>query len=291
MKNTKHILFVVAALGVLSCNLNDSSKIDYENAIETKSNGLSIDEVFISLEDQQPGENTFIYGQTFYTNFKGLNGFVFENGDFFPELDVYVVSKAGDTVMQSDRLFGGYGQPKDVPALNGSLILANPILSGEKYTAHYRLSDVKGGGEFFSKMEFELIKDPNISVVENGLTAKEVYLFDRMANRVISDGMVIAGRSLSLDFQFLADYQMPNGTIDLGMETSVVDSDGNIIVRNPDALKNTSYKKLEPGQAVQSTLTLSEGRFNNPLKWIVRIWDKNGSGEIEAAAEITVTSE
>lgn len=280
-------IFVITVLGFLmACNGSDESK-RVDNRLDTSANGIEIDTVFVSTESPQPAENTFVYGQTFYTNFKGIKGFNIENGDYFPEMEVYVLSQAKDTILQVGNLLGGLGQPQDVPILNGSLILGNPILSGAEYTVNYKLYDTKGDGAFYSTMDFKLIRDPHIKVVEQGLSAKELYLFNQSAGTVITDGVAPLNTELSMDFQLLKGFKVSNNKLQLGMEIHVTDASGTEITKVKDALANTSYDVFHEDDVVQATLRLSKGRFVDPVTWQVRLWDKNSEAEMTATATLT----
>ena len=289
MKKTFNALLILAitALGSqMACNRKSGQRPAVENYLITKPDGLEIDTVFVSTESMQPAENTFVYGQTYYTNFKGITGFKIEEGDYFPEMEVYLLSKFGDTVLQHRNLLGGLGQPQDVPILNGSLILANPILSGTEYTAKYKLYDTKGKGAFYSEMDFRLIRDPHIQVEENGLEVKEIYMFNTMKGQVITDGMVPFDTNISMDFQLLEGFKTRNNTIALGMEIHVTDASGTEVTNVKDALANKSYDQFQENEVIQATLRLTKGRLKNPLVWEVRLWDKHSGAEMTAKATL-----
>lgn len=282
-------LLAIIALGLLAaCNSKPEQRKQVDNDIRTKPAGLEIDTVFVSTESDQPAENTFVYGQSYYTNFKGISGFTIEDGDYFPDMEVFVLSKSGDTVLQAKNLLGGLGQPQDVPVLNGSLILANPILSGSEYTANYKLYDTKSDAAFYSNMDFKLIRDPFIEIEENGLTAKEVYLFNRTKGAVITDGKVFFNTDLSMDFQMLEGFSTKNDKFELGMAILVTDANGTEITKVKDALAGNSYDRLRPEEVVQSTLKFSKGNIKSPVSWQVRLWDKNSDAELTATAKVSI---
>ncbi|MFS4416600.1 hypothetical protein [Maribacter sp. 2307ULW6-5] len=269
-----------------ACKGNNEAPVNVEHTISTRSAGLEVARVFVGADEIQPAENTFVYGQTFYTNFEDMDGWVIEDGDFFPELEVHVVSQQGDTLLVNKNLFGGYGQPQDVPVLHGSLTLAYPFLSNEDYTVHYKLYDAKGGAAFYTEMELSLVPDPRIEIVEDGLTAQEVYLFHERDGKVIGDGNLPVGPPLSMDFQMLEGFTPKGGKMELGMAILVTDASGHKVADVKDALANTSYDLLGPKEVVKSTLTLSKGRIKNPLQWQVRLWDKISGAELTATATV-----
>lgn len=287
MKTTFKALTIIILGFLVACNTKTSEKPHVANTLTTRAEGLAVDTVFVSTEAVQPGENTFFYGQTFYTNFKDISGFKIVNGDYFPELEVVVVSKAGTVLLENKNLFGGLGQPQDVSTLHGLLILANPIFSGDTYTARYKLYDTKGDAAYFSEMDFKVIQDPHIEIEENGLKVREVYLFNKFKDMVFTDGIVGFDESISLDFQLLEGYKIKNNKIELGMEIHVTDAAGVEITKSKDALENHSYDVIRDEDVIQSTLILTKGRLKNPITWQVRLWDKNSDAELTATATIT----
>lgn len=288
MKKHYKLPNIIALALLAACNSRPEQRKQVDNDIRTKAAGLEIDTVFVSTESDQPAENTFVYGQTYYTNFKGISGFTIEDGDYFPDMEVFVLSKSGDTVLQARNLLGGLGQPQDVPVLNGSLILANPILSGSEYTANYKLYDTKSDAAFYSTMDFKVIRDPFIEIEENGLTAKEVYLFNRTKGAVITDGTVFFNTDLSMDFQMLEGFSTKNDKFELGMAILVTDANGTEITKVKDALAGNSYDRLRPEEVVQSTLKFSKGNIKSPVSWQVRLWDKNSEASLTATAKVSI---
>lgn len=288
MKKKYNILAITAIGLLMACNSRSDTVKAVDNHLDTTPDGLKIDTVFVSTEEVQPAENTFVYGQTFYTNFKGIDGFTIEDDDYFPEMEVYVLSKAKDTVLQVRNLLGGLGQPQDIPILNGSLILANPILSGTDYKVKYKLYDTKGNGAFYSEMDFRLIRDPHIQVEEKGLKAKEIYLFNQDKGLVMTNGAAAVETNMSMDFQLLEGYEKKDGKIALGMEIQVTDATGTKITQVKDALVNTSYDFIRDADVVQSSLRLTKGGLKNPITWQVRLWDKNSTAEMTATATLDI---
>ncbi|QLG46003.1 hypothetical protein [Costertonia aggregata] len=285
-KYLKYAFTIAAPLVFNSCNLGGS----IADGISVKEEGVSVDKVYVSDGKDELKTRTFTYGQNIYTNFEGVEGFNFENNKYYPQMSVYIVSKEGDTVMKQDKLYNdnaGFG--KEINVLEGRLILANPIHSGKEYTVHYTITDQKGDGRLYSEMDFNLIKDDNIQVEKNGLDFQEAYIMSQKTGEVITNAEIGFDQLLLMDFQGLNGYQLKNGMVSLGLYVKMTDSSGNVVVENKDAFSGRgTMDENTVKQGIASTMKLSRGKLDNPVKWEMRIWDKNSDAELKAVAELTV---
>jgi len=132
MKIIKPFIALTIISLVTACNFNKSVSADLMTGMKTIGDGLSADDVYISLNSEKVTDNVFVYGQEIYSNFKGIDGFVLENGKIYPEMSVVVVSKKGDTVLQNKNLLNGKAINGSIADLNANIILAAPIHSGEE---------------------------------------------------------------------------------------------------------------------------------------------------------------
>lgn len=288
MKKNKRIL----TIGILSlftaCNFSKSVSKDLMTGLSTEGDGLSAGEVYISDETEKLTDNTFIYGQEIFTNFTNMDGFVVENGNIYPEMQVVLLSKAGDTILQNRNLLGGKALLAATATLNGNVILANPIHSGSEYILKYNIRDTKGDGAFSSELELELTKDPAIKIFEKGLTLKEAYIFDTAKRTVVTSGKIDFENKMLLDIQGLKGYALADENASLGMSVLVTDAKGKILLDFPDLLKNQALTIAQIQQGLGSTLKINKGEVANPINWQIKIWDKTGNSELLVKAKIEV---
>lgn len=288
MKNKYIILWSICLSLLTGCNFRKSVSTDMITGLSTKGDGLSADEVYISNGTDRLTENTFLYGQEIYTFFTNLEGFVAENGTIYPEMEVLVLSKAGDTVLNHRNLLGAKGFASKAADLNGNVILAAPIYSGAEYTVKYKVIDTKGSGVFYSEFDLELKPDPLIKRMENGLTIKEAYIYDKKTGTVVTDGKIGFGENVLLDVKGLSGYSLVDGKPNLEMSVLVTDATGKVFLDLPHLLKDMviSTKDIENG--LGSTLIMNKGVLENPVSWKLRIWDKNNGAEVNVLAKIKV---
>lgn len=284
MKKT-YIALLGSILILASCKMQHKSEL--EHRLITLEEGLSAGQVYVYSDTKALAVNTFQYGQWFDVRFANVSGFTLEQGDMFPDLDITVFNTSGEIILKQESLLGGLSQPEDA-VLYGTLTLANPILSGQSYKAVYRLYDTKSDHELQTEMDFELLPDSQITVTPDGLMAKEVYLFNSDTNSVLFGSNTPKASNISMDFQLLEGYQKKNGRIQLGMYTQLVDSRGRVLTENKDALPNFNVEGITNDQVLKATLSLNNGRFNSPLRWTVRLWDKNSAAAITATATLNI---
>ncbi|MEO1010606.1 MAG: hypothetical protein AAFX53_04820 [Bacteroidota bacterium] len=290
MKIENRIL-VIAAFGVflLSCKLDKVSMEAYSKGIEISANGIKAEQVYVTDGDKGIKSRQFKYAQKIFTNFEGISGFTVHEGKYYPEMEVLVVSKRGDTVFRQKNLF-----PKDTSfevaqtALHGHLILANPMRSGEEYTAHYTLYDTKGKGSLNSAMDFVIVRDDHILVTPNGLDFNEAYLFSKTTEKALAEGKLYFDEESWMDFQGLRGYRIREGRASLGLSVLVTDDNGRAIVRQKDIFEGQTLDVQQLKAGVASTLHIGKGSLANPVRWKVRIWDKNSAAELNAEAILEV---
>ncbi|KPM32534.1 Hypothetical protein I595_952 [Croceitalea dokdonensis DOKDO 023] len=284
MKKT-YIALLGSILILASCKMQHKSELEHQ--LITLEDGLSAGQVYVHSDIKALAVNTFQYGQWFDVRFANVSGFTLEQGDMFPDLDITVFNTSGEIILKQESLLGGLSQPEDA-VLYGTLTLANPILSGQSYKAVYRLYDTKSDHELQTEMDFELLPDSQITITPDGLMAKEVYLFNSDTNSVLFGSNTPKASNISMDFQLLEGYQKKNGRIQLGMYTQLVDSRGRVLTENKDALPNFNVEGITNDQVLKATLSLNNGRFNSPLRWTVRLWDKNSAAAITATATLNI---
>ncbi len=272
-----------------SCNFSASYNKDFTTGITSKGNGLSAESVYLSDGEEGMKKRDFTYGEVVYTNFESMEGFEIEGGKFFPQMSVAIVTKGGDTIMQSKKLFAdGTGFDAGLTTLNGNVKMADPIVSDGAYSLHYKVWDTKGDGVFASEMDFKVKKDPLITSKKKGLDFTEIYIIADMEKRVVTDGVVHFNESLLFNFQDLSGYTKKNGAIEVKMDIKVTDDSGTVLLDMKDAFKQPIRNEALLKQGLSATLTLTKGKLENPITWQVHVQDKNSDASFEAAAELTV---
>ncbi|MDO6490518.1 MULTISPECIES: hypothetical protein [unclassified Cellulophaga] len=287
MKNYALQLVAVCSIIIItSCNFNKDSNIGLTN----KNEGLSASRVAVTVDDEPLEEPILVYGKTLVTTFKEIEGFTEENGKYYPNLAVAVVSKKGDTVLKYPSLLQNskIGLNTDMKDLVGRISFANPILSSNSYDVIYTLTDLKGNGVLTSSMEIELVKDPDISINADKLSYKECYLFSTERKSVITNRKVGFNDKMLFIFEGLKGFTIKDGTIEIGMTMLVKDDDERIILDQTDLFLNQKLAPELVEQSIQASLITTKGAISNPVKWQVKIWDKNSDAEFTAETFLEV---
>lgn len=286
----KSVLLLVLFLVLFSCQMNVSTSKDGSKGITISENGLSASRVYLADSREETDNRTFFYGQKIYTNFIDTDGFIEENGLIFPQMDMFVFSKKGDTVLKRYDLFGADFKGLDVTdsSLNGHMILARPIHSGNTYTLSCQVRDTRGEASMTTRMNFELVPNSQIKVVTNGLTYSEAYIYSDDRDEILHDGEFNFFENLRFDIQDLDGYVKKDQKINLGMSVRVIDNDNNQILNMADVFQDPIMNEVLLKQGVAATLIVKEGQIANPLKWQIRIWDKNSEAKLKAEAKINV---
>ncbi|WP_405269303.1 hypothetical protein [Cellulophaga sp. Ld12] len=290
MNSFKKTLFVCGIFATLtSCNFNKSVRKDFVTGITTKGDGLSAEKVYVTINDEKVSDNEFFYGQNIYTIFENMSGFMVENNRYHPQMEVVLISKAGDTIMHEANLFQqnpGFGA--EMKTLQGNMLLARPIYSSADYTLHYKISDEHGEGVFNSTLQFDLLHDPAIKVNKKGLDYKEGYLLSLTKNAVITDSKVAFEELILMDFQDVSGYTRVDGAVALGLKIKVTDANDTMILNMEDVFGESTLSEEQIKSGLGAQLKITKGALKNPVTFKVTIWDKNSNARLEAETELIV---
>lgn len=272
-----------------ACKFDKSVSKDFNTSISTRGAGLSVEEVYLTTDSERLDDNVFIYGQKIYTNFENMDGFTIVDGMYYTNMGVKVTAVDGEVVLQNDNLLDvSKGLDAALKTLYGELILAQPMHSGEKYTAEYYIADARGTGTFTSKMDFEILPNPDVKVEENGLKVQEIYIFNSDHKSVITDSKIKFGDNLQFQFEGLKGYTLVEGFAALGLSIKVVDAKGKQILYNKNVFGDTLVTEPQIAQGLGGTLVFSKGNLSNPITWEVEIWDLNNEARIKGSTRLTV---
>ncbi len=281
---------MVLSLSAFSCHFASSVEKDLATGLKTRGAGLSCEKVYLSDGEKVLKRHTFIYGETIFVNFDGLEGFERINEGAFPNMQLVIVSEKGDTVLYFNDMYNEYsnGIAKDPLDLYGEVTVADPIHSGENYTLYIHVRDKMGTGSFRAILEFDVIPDERIIITGNQVTSREIYLFSEQRGRAITDGKAAFNENIYMLFEGLNGFQVEDGKVYLGLSLEVKDATGNLILDEPDLLaaEGMSYEMLH--EQLAPNFILSGSQVDNPISCRVRVWDKKGTAWINAFTELTV---
>ena len=251
---------------------------------------LSCEEVYLSDEEKIIERNSFIYGETFYVNFAGMDGFKRKGESAFPEMQLLIVSEQGDTVLHLDDLYARYAEGIELSPLDlhTEVTVANPVHSRGNYTLHANIRDKRGSGTMSSTLEFSVVRDERIKTSGNKFTSMEIYLFSQKRGLTITNGQAKFNENIYLLFEGLEGFSMEDGQVFLGLSIAVKDADGNVILDEADLFGDAVLSYDDAHTQLSPNFILRGTYVANPVSFSVRIWDKRSSAWISASTELFV---
>jgi hypothetical protein len=282
------LLFLIALAG---CQFSKSVKKDLVSGLLTIGDGLSCDNVYLSVNNEKTGRNTFIYGEEFLVNFNNIEGFKKENENVFPGMQIIVISRTGDTVLQSNDLYGDYlnGLKLSPLLLTADISIASPMKSKGDYTVHVKIWDRKGNGTFTAKMDFKVVSNEKIVTEVKNVSYNEIYLYSKEREKVIPDNKIRFNENTYLIFEGLSGFKEENGIVYPGLSLKATDNEGNIILDYNDLFADYTESGLAVSDfrtQVLSHFKLTGSEFKNPLHCELTIWDKRSNARITSKADL-----
>lgn len=286
----RNLALVTVLLTFSSCNFAQSVEKDLQSGLITRGDGLSCDDVYLSDGENIIKRNTFIYGETFYVNFDGMEGFVREGESVFPDMQLTIVSEQGDTALHLDDLYAAYEEGIDLSPLQlySEVTVANPVQSGVPYTLYVDIRDKNGKGSFAATLDFTVHRDEKIQLQSEHLKSREIYLFSQQRGLTITNGRAGFDENIYLLFEGLEGFTLDGGQVRLGLSMVVKDADGNVILDEADLFGDSPLNYEDVHLQVASNFILTGSQIANPVTVTVRIWDKGSSAWINASTDIII---
>lgn len=238
----KKLFLVSLVLAVTySCNYSKSFNKDFTTGMSVVGDGISCNDVTISVGEKAVGKPVFNFGDKLTFTFSGLEGFEVQGGKFFPGLEMTIKDLEGNVVSKLDDLFadlkgGASENSKDVKA---SLDLLNPIYSGQKFKLEVLIWDKKGKGKLTANLTFEILGNEAVEVSGGeGFSYNEVYLFSENNQAVISNNIITSDDKISLMVDGLTGLEETEGMVFPIVVFTVADSEGNLVFASENMFPN-----------------------------------------------------
>ncbi len=285
----KFKLFLVAAVafGLSSCGFNQSAKIDLTTGLSSKGNGLASSDVYLSIDDKKISRTTFTYGEVFYVNFRNVSGFVKENGNVFPGMEILILGKSGDTAMYYKDMYADKTNGVDVYPLYlyTNITVAKPMNSDKAYKLYVNIWDKKGTGTFKAEMDFNVIANENFKIEKSKqVSVNDIYLFGE--KRAILDKDIKLNEKYYIFFEGLKGFKDDAGKVSVGMSVNATDKTGYVLVNAPDLFGDEEFDMTALEEQISANITFTETKFTNPVTCEVVIWDKKSDAKIKALIDL-----
>ena len=286
----RYLLVASLLLAVFSCSFAQFVKKDLKTGLTSRGEGISCDQVYLSDGEQIIRWNTFVYGETYYVNFDGIDGLKRENGRAFPDMQLLIVGENGDTAVHYTDMYADYeeGFENDPLELYAEVTVADPMHSGHNYTLYLTISDKRGNGTLESSLDFSIVRDDRIEVEGEKLGYREIYLFSMDSGLTILDGKVSFNETIYFLFEGLDGFSVRDEQVELGLSMLIRDGGGSVILEEADLFEDGIQKYEDVHMQVASRLILTGEEIANPVHYEVRIWDKRSSGWIRASTKLLV---
>lgn len=286
-----NILIAITLLFILSsCDFRKSVKTDLMTGLTTVGNGLSCDDVYLSVDSTTISRKTFTYGEKIFLNFNNISGFKKVGEASFPGMQLTVTDKNNDTVMNYNDLYANNKEGFSVPnlLLRTYIIIANPIHSNNDYTLHVNIWDKKGEGTFKAKMNFNVVPDNNIQVEKEKITYQEIYLFSEESKSIITDGNAKLNEKIDIVIDDLDGFTTQEGKVTIEMNMTATDASGKLIVDEKDMLGDESYDASKIKPQFYGNFIFMNPQIKSPVTCVLEVADKNGPGKLKVTAKLNL---
>jgi hypothetical protein len=283
-------LFLILLTG---CHFSKSVNKDLMTGLLTNGNGLSCEDVFLSVNNENINRSTFVYGEKFVLNFSNIEGFVKENDFVFPGMKLDVTSNKGDTVLQAEDLYSDYvnGIKISPLLLTSDITVASPMDPEGEYTLHLKIWDKKGTGTFTASLGFKVTANEKIQVQSVNVKYNLIYLFSKERGIVLPYNKMRLNEKTYFIFDGLSGFKVENDLVYPGFSFKAKDGNGEVIEDNEDLFSEYSEKGLSVSDfntRVTAYFVLSEKVYKNPVHCELVIWDKKSDARIMASADLVI---
>jgi hypothetical protein len=295
IQKTLPILLVLLVLA--SCQSGQSSSGSGKvPGLITKGNGLSCDDIYITIDGHKVGRNSFVYGETVEVEFNNIDGFNLLNDAAFAGMKITITDKKGKIVLSNNDLFEDKtaGVKEKPLKLIAFFTTASPISSNQSYTAKIHIWDKKGKGTFDATLPFTVKANPSLHHQTSGVSFDEVYLFDQDNQLVFSGDSILPERKIFLFYEGLKGFKSEDGMSHIGVSMYAKDAAGRMFIEEADLSGDTPIKsdvlaaQLAPNFIFNN---VGGGNLKNPVKLEVVIWDKLGTAKIKTTIDLQVRTD
>lgn len=287
---TNILLFVMLFLFLYSCDFSKSVNKDLITGLTTKGNGLSCENVYLSVGEEKINRKTFTYGEKIIWNFNGIEGFN-KTGNFcFPGMQMIVTDSKKDTIMNYSDLYADNEAGFDLSPLllTCQLTMFNKIHSNNSYSIYIKIWDKKGEGTFTATMDFEIAPDKAIEIEKNILSYTELYLFSEERKKVIIGDEAKLNEKTYIIVEGLEGFTEQDGKVQIGMNMKATDASNNILLDESDMLGNEAYEPSDLKSQVSGNFLFRDPATKNPVTCELEIWDKKGDGKLKARVKLNI---
>ncbi len=288
-----HLYIAIIACICFACESGSSQNKDYITDVNIDNSGLTCDGITMENHAGKINKSEFSYGEKITLFYENMTGFVLQDSLAYPNMDIFVTNKKGDTIMSQKNLFkditDGYTE-KDLN-LRSNLTFAAPMAPNNSYLLHINVSDKHGDGHFNLKKDFSMIENPLLKTKTEGLTYDILYLYSQTRDIAVVDDNISPDEMVYILLENLEGYTIDaDGNVELQASISLTEANGRIINENNDLFPEpVSAKDLK--EQLYASLTVTEGIISNPVTCVFKVKDKKSGYSFETSVDLNVTKQ
>jgi len=286
----KHIYAAIIICICFSCETGSSQNNESVTDLTIDNKGLSCDNITMENHTGLINKSEFSYGEKITLFYNDMTGFALQDSLAYPNMDIFVTDKKGDTILAQKDLFKDINEGYTEKELNlrSNLTLANPMKPGNSYQMHINIIDRHSDGYFNLKKNFSLIENPLLKTKTNALTYDILYLFSQTRNIAIVDDKISPNESVYILLEGLDGYTIDaDGKVDVQASISLTEADGRVINKNDNLFAEpVSAKDLK--DQLYASISVTEGQVNNPVTCVFKIKDRKSGHSFETSISLTV---
>lgn len=237
------------------------------NILVTK-NGLDASAVCVSSLNRGSFDGIFKYGEQLLIDFADLEGLTKVENKYYPNIDLTVLSKKGDTIRHKTNLYGVdqelsgiYDTQLKVPILTYyPLLLTQGIYTGKEYTLLCTVRDTKSDNKLQMKMDFKVSPNPNpyLKIKKKGLSYTEAYIYSSHNQGILTDNTIHKDESLLLTLKDIDGYSVKDKKATFQLDFTYTDNESGSIILEEQKFLTSGCKD---GKVIDPNITIPI-RFN-----------------------------
>ncbi|MEM6720184.1 MAG: hypothetical protein AAF611_12740 [Bacteroidota bacterium] len=286
MKLQSVFLIVIISL-YISCDTGVSN--EYLQNVTVDSKGLSCDGIKVLTYADKTNRTEFSYHESVFFLYDNMKGFTLKDSIAYPDMDLHVMTKSGDTLIALPNLFPTkQGFHQNDLNLRTNVIFAKPMLPDNEYVVAVNVSDKNSDAYYHWKRSFSVINSPLIKTKKNGLNYGKQYLFSRKRNQAIVDNVIQFNETVYLVIEDLDGITVDEyGNANVFASIRLTDANGMLINENDNLFPNlVNAEHLQ--EQLYGTIRVTNKNFKNPITCTFQLADVKNEKSLETTLEFTL---